>query len=154
MALSTASRRKQITSSQTGEPDVSFALETLAALYAAAEYDAAWVFYQALPPAMQVLGTVQLAAAKVALERDDLAFVETAFQAEFCSIHEGAADLTNLWFGYQAKLLVARSGLSLAEALVEVRCSCPPPYPIDFRVMEWKSGRLSPRIPAVTEFVP
>ena len=121
---------------QTGEPDVSFALETLAALYAAAEYDTAWAFYQTLPPAMQVLGTVQLAAAKVALERDDLAFVEASFQAEFCSIREGAADLTNLWFGYQAKLLVARSGLSLAEALVEVRRTCPPPYPIDFRVME------------------
>jgi hypothetical protein len=70
------------------------------------------------------------------LERDDLAFVEASFQAEFCSIREGAADLTNLWFGYQAKLLVARSGLSLAEALVEVRRTCPPPYPIDFRVME------------------
>jgi hypothetical protein len=119
-----------------GTPDVSFALEYLAALHTAADFETAWSFYQSLPLAMQALGTVQLLAAKVALERDDLAFVEAAFQAEFASIREGAADLTNLWFGFQAKRLAAREGLPLAVALEQVRQTCPPPYPIDFRVME------------------
>ncbi len=119
-----------------GTPDVSFALEYLAALHAADEFETAWRFYQSLPPAMQALGTVQLLAAKVALEQDNLAFVEAAFQAEFASIREGAADLTNLWFGFQAKRLADREGLPLAVALEQVRQTCPPPYPIDFRVME------------------
>jgi tetratricopeptide (TPR) repeat protein len=119
-----------------GTPDVSFALEYLAALHAAAEFDTAWTFYQALPPAMRALGTVQLLAAKVALERGDLAFVEAAFEAEFASIREGATDLTNLWFGFQARRLAARDGLPLPAALAQVRQTCPPPYGIDFRVME------------------
>lgn len=129
-------RRAWELANSSGTADVSFALEFLAALHAAADFESAWSFYQSLPPAMQTLGTVQLVAAKVALERNDLAFVEAAFEAEFSSIREGAADLTNLWFGYQAKRLAATTGLPPAVALEQVRKTCPPPYPIDFRVLE------------------
>ena len=56
---------------------------------------------------MQALGTIRLLAAKVAFARDDLAFVETALAGEFASIREGARDLTDLWFGLQAKRMAA-----------------------------------------------
>lgn len=118
-------------------PDVSFALEYLAALHDAGEMESAWTFYHALPSDMKALGTVRLLAAKVALARNDLPFVEESFDADFASIREGARDLTELWYECQARLAAARTGLALDEALrAEVRRTCPPPFRIDFRVIE------------------
>jgi hypothetical protein len=123
--------------SSRGTPDVSFALEYLSALHDAGKMDGAWAFHLALPPGMQSLGTVRLLAAKVALARNDLKFVEESFDAEFASIREGARDLTDLWFECQARLAAARTGCALDDALrAEIKRSCPPPFRIDFRVIE------------------
>lgn len=119
-----------------GPPDLSFALEYLAALHAAGDPEAAWRFFQELPPALREPATIRLLAGKIALDRDDLDYVATVFDAEFTSIREGASDLTNLWFGYQAKRLAAATGLSPATAMAEARRTCPPPFRIDFRVVE------------------
>lgn len=123
--------------SAAGTPDISFALEYLAALHAANQHEAAWRFYQHLPPGIQAEGTVRLLAAKVAFARDDLAFVEAALAGEFASIREGARDLTDLWFGLQAKRRAAQTGRPCDAALIdEVKRTCPPPSHIDFRVVE------------------
>lgn len=117
-------------------PDISFALEYLSALHAANQQETAWTFYQNLPPRMQAMGTIRLLAAKVAFARDDLAFVATALDGEFASIREGARDLTDLWFGLQAKRLAATGRPLDAALLEEIKRTCPPPGPIDFRVVE------------------
>jgi hypothetical protein len=118
-------------------PDISFATENLSALHAANQHEVAWAFYQRLPREMQATGVVRLLAAKAALARDDLAFVEQALAGEFASIREGARDLSDLWFGLQAKREAARSNRPLDAALLrEVKRTCPPPTPIDFRVVE------------------
>jgi len=122
--------------SAAGTPDISFALEYLSALHAANQHETAWTFYQQLPPTMQALGTIRLLAAKVAFARDDLAFVETALDGEFASIREGARDLTDLWFGLQAKRMAATGRPWDAALLDEIKRTCPPPEHIDFRVVE------------------
>ncbi|MCX6928494.1 MAG: DUF5107 domain-containing protein [Verrucomicrobia bacterium] len=123
--------------SASGTPDVSFALEYLSALHAADQHETAWTFYQQLPPTMQALGTIRLLAAKVAFAREDLAFVEAALAGEFASIREGARDLTDLWFGLQAKRQAARTGRPCDAALLdEIKKTCVPPENIDFRVVE------------------
>jgi hypothetical protein len=120
----------------TGTPDISFALEYLSALHAANQHEVAWTFYQRLPLTMQALGTIRLLAAKVAFARDDLAFVETALAGEFASIREGARDLSDLWFGLQAKRMAAAGRPLDAALLEEVKRTCPPPASIDFRLVE------------------
>jgi tetratricopeptide (TPR) repeat protein len=120
-----------------GAPDISFAIEYLSALHAASHFDAAWTLYKRLPSGMQSDGVVRLLAAKVAFARDDLAFVESALAGEFASIREGARDLTDLWFGLQAKRAAACRGQPCDEALLrELKKTFVPPLSLDFRLVE------------------
>jgi hypothetical protein len=119
-----------------GGVEQSLAFEYLLVLHDAGEIETAWRFYLVLPENIRAIDTVKLLAAKVAFARDDLAFAEAALHAEYASIREGARDLSDLWFGLQAKRIAARSGMSCADAMVAVMASCPPPYHIDFRIVE------------------
>ncbi|MCX6876761.1 MAG: DUF5107 domain-containing protein [Verrucomicrobia bacterium] len=121
----------------TGTPDISFALEYLAALHAAGEHAQAWAFHQSLPGAMRLTDTVRLLAARVALARDDLSFVEAALKCDYASIREGARDMTDLWFGLQAKRLSAETGRPVDAAMLEqLKTSNPLPARIDFRIIK------------------
>jgi len=120
-----------------GKPDISFALEYLSALHAAGESEKAWAFYEALPIDLQSAGTLRLLAAKVALSRGDLTFVENALEADYDSIREGAADLTDLWFELQARRIAERDECPYDNALLQqVKATCVPPPRIDFRIVE------------------
>jgi len=123
--------------SAAGTPDISFALEYLSALQMAGENQKGWAFFQSLPPHLQKAGTLRLLAAKIALVRDDLPFVEAALHGDYDSIREGAADLTDLWFGLQAKRISTRDGRPYDEDLLrQVKATCVPPARIDFRIVE------------------
>jgi hypothetical protein len=123
--------------SAAGTPDVSFAAERLLALHAANQMEAAWSFFQGLPAPLQAADTTRLVAAKVALALGDLPFVENVLSREFTTIREGARDLTDLWFGLQARRRAAETGRKLDEALLEeVRKTCPLPGHLDFRMSE------------------
>ena len=128
-------RQAWVLASTAGTPDVSFAIETLFAMLDAGRADEAWAFYKALPSGHQAVDAIRLAAAKIAFARDDLATVEAALDADYASIREGARDLTELWFGFQAKKLVAAKGMTYDDALRAASANCPPPYRIDFRVV-------------------
>lgn len=128
-------RKAWALASVTGTPDVSFAIEALFAMLDAGQVDEAWRFHEALPAGLRGVDAIRLAAAKIAFARGDMATVEAALDADYASIREGARDLTELWFGFQAKKLAAAKGLSDDDALQEARASCPPPYRIDFRVV-------------------
>lgn len=117
--------------------DVSFAIEYLSALQVAGEHKAAWEFYISLPSDLQHVDAVRLLAAKVALVRNDLAFVEAALECDYGSLREGARDLTELWYDLQARQLADRTGRPVDAALrCEVEKNCPPPSRIDFRIIE------------------
>jgi hypothetical protein len=119
-----------------GTPDISFALERLVALLDAHQMDAAWDFYQQLPAAFRAVGSLRVLAARAALARSDLDFVEAALAGEIASLREGARDLTDLWFGLQARRRAASAGRTLPAALMEVKSALQPPAAIDFRVAE------------------
>ncbi|MCW1924452.1 DUF5107 domain-containing protein [Luteolibacter arcticus] len=120
-----------------GTPDISFALEYLTALHDAGEHGQAWAFYLALPAGLRQEGTVRLLAAKVAFALDNLTFVEVALDEDYASIREGARDLTDLWFGLQAKRLAASTGCRVDDDLLQqVKSTCTPPARIDFRGVE------------------
>ncbi|MCU0780563.1 MAG: DUF5107 domain-containing protein, partial [Akkermansiaceae bacterium] len=120
-----------------GTPDVSFAVENLAALNRAGRHGQAWAFYQELAAGFRQADPVRLEAAKAAYELDDLAFVEAMLEREFATIREGARDLTDLWFGIQTKREATRRGVPADDALAaEVRRTMRPPARIDFRANE------------------
>ena len=120
-----------------GTPDVSFAQELLGALHAAGENDQAWKFWQGLPPVLQAIDSLRILAAKIAFARDDLDFVEITLAGDYASLREGARDLTDLWYGFQAKRLAAASGRPFDDTLRrQVEKDCPPPARIDFRVVD------------------
>ena len=123
--------------SAAGTPDISFALEFLSALHAAGDEEAAWTFYESLPADAQATDTVRLLAAIVAFARGDMTFVESALAGDYASLREGARDLTDLWYDFQAKRLADRTGRPIDAALRrEVEKTCPPPARIDFRIVE------------------
>ena len=104
---------------------------------AAGEHEAAWEFYISLPSDLQNVDAARLLAAKVALVRNDLAFVEAALEHDYGSLREGARDLTELWFDLQTRRLADRTGRPVDAALrCEVEKNCPPPSRIDFRIIE------------------
>jgi hypothetical protein len=120
-----------------GIPDVSFAQELLATLQAAGLADDAWEFWQHLPPELRAIDAIRILAAKIAFARNDLEFVEAALASDYASLREGARDLTDLWYGFQAKRRAIQTGRPLDETLRrEVEQECPPPARIDFRVVD------------------
>jgi hypothetical protein len=120
-----------------GTPDISFALEYLSALHAAGENGKAWDFYQDLADGLRLTDTVRLLAAKIALARNDLSFVEAALECDYSTIREGARDMTDLWFGLQAMRLSAETGRPVDAAMLEqLKTSNPPPFRIDFRIIK------------------
>lgn len=117
-----------------GQPDPSFAIEYLAALHADKQFPLASRFFVALPDPLRNNAVVRLQAAKVALELNQLDFVESVLNDEFASIREGARDITDLWFGLQLKRHHPGQP-STPELLAEVMKNYPPPYRLDFRVV-------------------
>jgi hypothetical protein len=123
--------------SDSGTPDLSFAVEFLSALHAASRIEDGWSFYQRLPSAIQSGDAIRLLAAKIAFARDDLGFVERVLDGEFASIREGARDLSDLWYGLQAKRLAVETGRPYdAGMLQSVKGTLRPPMCVDFRVVQ------------------
>jgi tetratricopeptide (TPR) repeat protein len=120
-----------------GQPDVSFAQEYLALVYATGDYGKAWTFYAGLPPRLQEHDPIQILRAKIALKLNDLDTVDEVLKREFASIKEGEVNLTDLWFEMWEKRLSAETGRPVDAALrQEVETAYPPPASIDFRVRE------------------
>ncbi|MEG1874385.1 MAG: DUF5107 domain-containing protein [Angelakisella sp.] len=91
--------------------DVSFAEEAMSALLAVEDYAKAWALYGAIPQQKRT-ETQRLLAAEAAVKLEEFAFLESAFEADYASIREGAVGLANIWYEYKARLAAKEKGIA------------------------------------------
>lgn len=118
-----------------GPRNTALALEYAAALIAAEDYEGLGVFLHRVPEDIRKHERMRIISAQAALRSGALDEVEKLFSEDFATIREGEVTLTDLWFEYHERRIVAEEGVSMDEALRKrVRAEFPPPKHIDFRI--------------------
>lgn len=120
---------------EAGPPAPALAVELASALVDAGRFGDALELIAGLPEPARSHERVLLAWARAALETGRLEGVERVFDHRFATIREGEVTLTDLWFAWHARLLAAREGVPVDEAIRRrARREFPPPQHIDFRM--------------------
>jgi tetratricopeptide (TPR) repeat protein len=92
-------------------------------------------FINGLPETVRWHERIHLLAATAALRTGHPEELEGLFDQDFATIREGEITLTDLWFEWHARRLVAAENLPLDDALrARARREFPPPARIDFRM--------------------
>jgi len=93
-------------------------------------------FFSQLPDRVFQHERIQLAVGEIALEKGQFDKLREILDKDFSTIREGETLLTDLWFALHMKEAAARKGGALTKAeRVEVVAQNPPPYKIDFRMV-------------------
>ncbi len=93
-------------------------------------------FLSQLPEPVLQHERIQLALGEIALAKGQLDKLREILAGDFCTIREGETLLTDLWFLLHLKQAEARKGSDLTEEeRAEVMAQNPPPYKIDFRMV-------------------
>ncbi|MEG2672891.1 MAG: DUF5107 domain-containing protein [Ruthenibacterium sp.] len=91
--------------------DASFAEDAIGALLAIQDYAQAWALYGKIPQQKRT-ETERLLAAEAAVKLEEFAFLESAFEADYASIREGAVGLADIWYEYKARLAAKEKGIT------------------------------------------
>jgi tetratricopeptide (TPR) repeat protein len=117
--------------------DRAFTEEYFDLLIAAGMFEKLWVAYQNLPEDRKTSDRILMQAGYVAVELNELDFVEIISEKEFANIREGDNLLVDMWFKYAAKREAEKRSISFSDELYrETRTTKLSPANIDFRMVD------------------
>lgn len=114
-----------------GRLDASFAEDALDALLKIERYERLWELFCGVPETERT-EQMRMSALYAAVKLEQFDFLESAFDADFAGIREGAVALSELWFEYRARLEARKKGVAYTDALLDRSVYLP--ESLDFRM--------------------